>query len=334
MPKDKKPLERYRRIHELFSRARGREAGIKLQDLADKLGISLRQLSDDMNYMRENGAPFEYVPTLRAWRYEEGRDFTMIEDQLLSDEDVLNIRIAIETFNKINNNDKAFGDLPVIFRKIYRASRKWTEPESPHKYIYFDPLPAYAGGKYLSFFLKAIEKSHRVSFQYLAFHAQAPKTVIFDPWFLRHYDRRWYVGGFSHDPAEQFVRTFPLDRIVEQPVKSGYYHDKPPQNNAETYWKHIYGITVPKYGKLENVLMEFTAIQGKYFLSTPFFEPYHIVEQTPDKLIIQLEIIPNIDLLRKLASLGPDVRVLAPASLALELQELHKQAFERYMEPI
>ncbi len=330
MPKNNNPTARYRRIHEIFTRRRGGDSVVKLQDLAEMLGIGLRQLNDDIKYMREKGAPLEYVPALRGWRYAEGREFAMVDDQLLTDDDVLNIRMAIETFNKINNHEKAFGDLPGIFRKIYRASRKWTQSDTHQKYIYFDPLPRYDGGKHLKFMLKAIEESRRIEFQYMAFHAQEPKTVIFDPWFLRHYDRRWYVGGFSHDELEGFVRTFPLERIVGQPVHKGFFRDKPPLYNAETYWKNIYGITVPPGGQLEEVVLEFSPMQGKYFLSTPFFEPFELLEQTPQKIVVRLRLIINIDLIRKLGSLGADVRVLAPHALVQNMQDFFQSALERY----
>lgn len=328
MPKNNNSAKRYRRIHEIFSRRRGGDAVVKLQDLADTLGISLRQLNVDIKYLREEGAPLEYVPALRGWRYAEGRDFAMVDDQLLTDDDVLNIRIAIETFNKINNQEKVFGDLPGIFRKIYRASRKWTQPDTHQKYIYFDPLPRYDGGKHLKFFLTAIEESHRVEFQYLAFHAQAPKTVLFDPWFLRHYDRRWYVGGFSHDAQEGFVRTFPLERIVGEPVHNGYFHDKPPQYNAETYWKNIYGITVPPGGQVEAIVLELTPIQGRYFLSTPFFEPFELLEQTPQRVVVRFRLRVNIDLIRKIGSFGADARVLAPEWLVQHMREFFQKALQ------
>lgn len=330
MPKDKKPAERYRRIHEIFTRRSGPGSVIKLQDLADEIGISLRQLSDDMKYLREKGAPFEYVPALRGWRYEDGRNFAVIDDQLFSDEEVLNVRMAIELFNKINPQDKAVGSLPKIFRKIYQASRKWALPVEGQKHIYFDPLPYYRGGKHLAFFLKSIEDFRRVEFQYLAFHADTPKTVVFDPWFLRHYDRRWYVGGFSHDPTEGFVRTFPLERIEGTPQSVGWFHDKPPSYDAATYWQNIYGITVPQHGRVEEVVLEFTALQGKYFTSSPFFEPYTIVEDNSEKLIISLRLIPNPDLVQKLASLGSAIKVLSPLALAANMESYHRKALKRY----
>ena len=114
MPKDKKPIERYRRINEIFQRRRGERAVVKSEELAEALGISVRQLGEDMRVMREKGAPFEYVAADRGWRYKAGHDFTFVDNQMLSDEDVLNIRLAIETFNKINHAEQPTGRLPQI----------------------------------------------------------------------------------------------------------------------------------------------------------------------------------------------------------------------------
>lgn len=330
MPKDTLPTDRYRRIHDIFSRRRGQRSVVRLQDLAGQVGISLRQLNDDIKYMRDQGAPLEYVPALRGWRYKEGHDFIVLEDQLLNDEDVKSLRIAMETFNRINNGSKALGDLPEVFRRIYKASRKWTQPDSYQKAIYFDPLPHYEGAKHLTFFLKAIEESRRVEFHYLAFHADQPKIVVFDPWFLRHYDRRWYVGGFSHDPEEQFVRVFPLERIEDGPQVIGYCHDKPRDYDAGDYWKYIYGISVPKDGQIEPVVLAFTALQGKYFRSSPFFEPYAILESNAAQLVVRLEIIVNNELVQKLASYGKDVQVRAPEHLVRAMKRFLEAAREGY----
>jgi predicted DNA-binding transcriptional regulator YafY len=327
MPKTSKVDQRYRRIHDIFSRRRGSNTnGVKLIDLAEELDISLRQLSKDIKYMQDHGAPLEYVPALRAWRYKEGEDFVILEGQFLNGKELSILRIALETLNRINIHDKALGDLPEVFRKIYTASRNWTQPDSYKKTIYFDPPPQYDGSKHLTFFLKAIEESRRVVFGYRAFHAEQAKTVVFDPWFLRHYDHRWYVGGYSHDPSEQFVRVFPLERIEGVPENIGYCHDKPRDYNAETYWRHIYGISVPKDGKIETVLLEFTSLQGRYFLTSPFFEPFNMQESSSDHVVIQMNIIVNTELVRKLASFGDGVRVLQPASLATTMQRFFENA--------
>lgn len=331
MPKNKQPLARLQQINEIFQTRSSARAVVKAEALAEELGISLRQLRTDMEALRDKGAPLEYDAVLKGWRYTPGQYFAILDNIPLTGEDLASLRIAVETLAKVNHL-KSFQNLPEVFAKIHRAAKRWLGGGryTVGKSVYFDPLPRYDAGKHLPFFLEAIEASRRVEFQYQGYHAASPKNVVFDPWFLRHYDRRWYVGGFSHDPSEGFVRTFPLERIVGKPASIGYFHDKPPGYDAESYWRHIYGITVPRGGVLQEVVLQFSYLQGRYFLDTPFYEPYTVLEQTPDKLVVRLEVIPNIDLVRKLASLGADVRVLAPAGLAAEMQTFHQKALDVY----
>ena len=302
-------------------------AVVKSSELTEELGISLRQLRKDMNWLRSKDAPLEYVPTQYGWRYEPGHEFTLLDQLPLTSEDVLLLTVAFETLAKTGQL-RSMEEAKSAFGKIHRAVRKWVQPHAKAKPIYFDPLPHYEGSRHLTFFLGAIEERRTVRFDYQAYHAEQPKIVVFDPYFLRHYDRRWYVGGFS--PDEGFVRTFPLERIVGQPVPQGFFHDRPAQYDAGTYWQDIYGITVPPNGQIEEVLLEFIPLQGKYFLSTPFFEPFAVIENTPEKLVVRLKIIPNIDLVRKIASLGAAVRVLAPASLADELRRFFAASLRQY----
>lgn len=328
MPKSSTPLARLQQINNIFQTRSSAQAVIKAEALAEELGISLRQLRTDMEALRAKGAPLEYDAVLRGWRYTPGEYFTIVDNIPLTGEDLACLRIAVETLAKVNQL-KGFEQLPEVFGKIYRAAKKWlSSSQVVGKSVYFDPLPRYDGGKHLPFFLDAIDQSRRIEFEYQAFHTDKPKTVVFDPWFLRHYDRRWYAGGFSHDPDERFVRVFPLERIVGSPQNIGYCHNKP-EYDAASYWRHIYGITVPPGGQVEQVEVAFSAIQGKYFRSSPFFEPYEVLEDTPERLLVRFHLIVNIDLVRKLASFGANARVMKPASLADRMRQFFREAATR-----
>ena len=326
MPKHKNPTARYQLLNDIFTSRRGAKSVVTSKELTNRLGISLRQLRSDMEALREKGAPLEYVATERGWRYElDAPNFTLTDQIPLNSEEVLLLRLTIETMAKAGPI-QGLEQLSEIFEKIHRAVRSWVSPNALQKAIYFDPLPRYEGAKHLTFFLKVIEEFRRVEFQYQAFHADAPKTVIFDPWFLRHYDRRWYVGGFSHDPGEQFVRVFPLERITATPVAIGFFHDKPPAYNAESYWQHIYGISVPKDGKIEQVVLRFSPLQAKYFFSSPFFEPYTVLMSNEKGVYVKFDLIVNVDLVHKLASYGAEVQVIEPADLVESMKAFYQAA--------
>ena len=330
MPVNKNPFQRYQRINEILNRRGSAIGAVKMTELMADLGVSERQVNEDIRIMREEmNAPIEYDRRLRGWRY--ASEFDFIDSHLpISKKDILQIRLAIEMLGK-GGQIKHIKDLPGVLDKIRKAAKRWMSDKAPEKAIYFDPLPDYDGARHLDFFLDAIDQQRRTIFDYKGFQATAPKKVEFDPYFLRHYDRRWYVGGQSLDPDEQqFIRVFPLERIVGTPEHAGFYHNKPPQYNAETYWKNIYGITVPPTEKVESVVLRFSAVQGQYFLKTPFYEPFEIVEETPEYLTVALQLIPNIDLKQKLASLGPVVQVLAPEKLVKELKDWLRKALQQY----
>jgi predicted DNA-binding transcriptional regulator YafY len=330
MPINKHPLVRIQRLNELFLTLTSEKSVLKAEPLAEQLGISLRQLRTDMDVLRAKGAPLEYDPVLKGWRYTPGQYFTILDNIALTGEDLAVLRIAVETLAKVNNL-KGFEQLPQVFGKIHRAARKWLGKAGVGKAVYFDPLPHYDGGRHLPFFLESIDHHRRVSFQYRSFRPDDPgKELIFDPWFLRHYDRRWYVGGFSHDPAEQFIRVFPLERIEGTPQSIGYYHDKPADFDAESYWKHIYGITVPPDAPLEKIVLKFSPLQGQYFLSSPFVEPFQQLPSDSGEVLIELNLKINIDLIRKLASFGKEVCVMSPAQLITEMKQFHEAALHIY----
>lgn len=327
MPLDKNPSDRLFRLNEIFNGRFGANSAVSIKELEKKLGVGRSILFQDFDKLKALGAPLEYSPSLRGHRYTAV--FPYADRILFTPDELAHLRIGVELLSKIHHLE-GFQKLPAVFQKIRRAIRKWSLEEAPRKAIFFDPLPKYEGGRHLAFFLQAIENQWELTFDYHAFHAEKPKTVVFDPYFLRHYDRRWYVGGFSHDPSEGFVRTFPLERIVGTPVQTGYFHSKPKDYNPDDYWKNIYGITVPPGEVPEDVELWFSPDQGKYFLTTPFFSPYKVLNTTKEGIVVRLSLIPNIDLVRKLGSYGGEIKVLKPKKLAEQLKNFHQKGLEQY----
>lgn len=327
MARNSKAWQRYQRINDIFNLRKGSQVVVTTGELLNTLDIKLRQLRIDMKDMKEMGVPLEYIARERGWRYTRPFDFS--ESIPLSTEDIMQLRLAVATLAQVNQLP-GFENLTEVFEKIRRSVRRWVDQKATAKAIYFDPIPAYEGGVHLPFFLQAIETTRQVVFDYQPFHASGPRRCTFDPYFLRQHLQRWYVGGFSHDPKELFIRTYPLERITGQPEFSGRYFDKPVGFHPSDYWKYIIGINRPPDGKVESVVLEFSYLHGRYFLSNPFFSPYEVLENTPEKLVVKMELMIDIELIRRIAAYGKDVRVLAPASLSRKLQGFFQEALDKY----
>lgn len=319
--------ERYQRINHLFNLRKGNQAIVTTAELLDLLQISQRQLRMDMQKMREIGAPLEYIARERGWRYTEPFDFS--ESIPLTVEDLMQLRLATETLARANQIPN-FAGLKVVFEKIRQAVRRWVDQEATLHAVYFDPVPQQDYSELLAFFLMAIEEEKQVVFQYQSFSARTAKSCRFDPYFLRQHQQRWYVGGFSHDPAEQFIRTFPLDRIQEPYRLNGAYFERPPSFLAPDYWKQVVGIFRPPNPKIDRVILSFNYVQGCYFLSHPFFEPFQILEQTPDRLVITMDLIITIELIREILKMGSEVQVLEPPHLIEQIRGELRLALQQY----
>lgn len=323
MPRNSNAFERYQRINNLFNLRKGNQAVVTSVELMQSLGISERQLRTDMQKMKEIGAPLQYIAAERGWRYEYPFDFS--DSIPLSGEDIMKLHLAVATLNQVNQMPE-FKGLEDILDKIRRSVSRWVDQKATAKSLFFDALPTYEGTIHLPFFLQAIESNRQVVFEYQSFHASEPRSLVFDPYFLRQHNYRWYVGGFSHDPSEGFIRTFPLERITGEPLFNGCYFKKPDDFDPADYWRQIVGIFRPPGGKPEMITLEFSHLLGRYFLSSPFYEPYKILEESTERLIIQMEIIINIELVRKIASYGKDVRVITPVHFAERIRNFHLEA--------
>jgi predicted DNA-binding transcriptional regulator YafY len=327
MPTDKSPLDRLVEINRIFNERHTSAALVKTAELTAKFDISRRQLFNDFDALKAKGAPLLYIARERGYHYSE--PFLFSGDLALSTEEVDQLRMAVELLEQFSHLEY-FNHIKDLFEKIRRPVRRWTNRIGEQKIIFFSPHGAYQGGIHLDFFLKAIQNRHRVSFTYQPFHGGPSKELVFDPYFLREYDQRWYAGGFSHDPNELFIRVFPLERIAVSPKVVGYFHDKPADYDPRSYWRDIYGISRPPNATADEVVLSFSPEAGKYFKSKPFFEPYEVVEELETGLTVSLRIVVNNELIGKIVSLGARVRVLKPDHLIRAVCHFFKSGLDIY----
>ncbi len=323
--------ERYGHLNEIFNEHIGGVRVVKSEELCRRLHISLRQLRSDINYFKNTlRAPLAFDRRRNGWYYET--PFIFIDRLALSRDELHQLDLAIKMLTQEEGLAQRFGQLTAVAEKVRTASRKAGPSKKPEKVVFFAPQPDYLGAKYLPFFIEAIERDFKTAFDYRAYHEPEARRVIFDPFFIKQWDGRWYVGGQSHDPTElDFIRVYPLERIVGQPVQDGYCHNKPKGFSPEKYWENIYGITDPRENKtVETIRLRFSKFYKNYFLDAPFFEPFVATEEGAGTLLVEMRLKINWELRRKLASFGKDVTVLGPPRLVDDMRTFLSGALENY----
>lgn len=322
MSKNKNQLARFRRIHELLSLRKG--IVVHPDEFCHACDISRRTLDNDLAYMRDAyEAPIRWDKSRRGYFYEHPFDLTA--QIALNLEDVHRLHLAVETLAQLEHLD-GFKGLRGTVDKIRRGVSGWVRTSAAAQSIYFEPVP-YGGTGHLPVLLRAIEERRKVNFEYQSFRQEAPRLCELSPYCIRQYDQRWYVVGDS--PQYDYLKPFALERIIGKPVLSKSFFKIPADFDPVVFFQHIYGIHPAPQSEAREVVLRFSPLQARYFLSKPF-HPYELMAEGTGGVTLRLRVCINIELVRKIASLGAEVHVLAPADLQERIRQFHRDALAVY----
>ncbi len=193
-------------------------------------------------------------------------------------------------------------------------------------YLMFESHGELRGLKHLKPLLFAIKNRRRVSFLYEKYASDGLQKRHVEPYLLKEYQNRWYLVGISA-VAEDF-RIFGIDRIRQLEVSDQTFAADPGLKPHELF-RHTIGLTYTAH-PVQDVVLEFTRLQGKYVQSLPMHPSQQITDHSPDGLKVKLRISPNFEFRQKILMLGSQVRVLEPLWLAGEIREELRTSLGRY----
>lgn len=189
-------------------------------------------------------------------------------------------------------------------------------------YVVMERSGALQGLHHWGALLRAIEERREIDVRYQRFQRAQEKVIRLRPARLKEFRARWYVLG----PAEGYERpiSLGLDRIIAfQPT--GRRFPARERDAVEHHYDHIIGVDAAP-GKPCRVVLRFTALQGRYVKALPLHHSQRVLRDDPDGLVVELFVMPNIELKQELLALGSSVKVLQPASLAKAIRDEHRQA--------
>ncbi len=320
MSKNKNQLARFRRIHELLTLRKG--SVVAPDEFCRACDISRRTLDNDIAYMRDAfEAPILWDKSRRGYYYNQPFDLTA--QIALNLEDVYRLHLAVETLAQFEHME-GFSGLRETVEKIRRGVNGWVRSSAASSAIYFEPV-TYGGTEHLPLLLRAIEERRKVRFSYQSFRQESPRSCELSPYCIRQYDQRWYVVGDT--PQYDYLKPFALERIVGKPQLQPDFFEIPKDFDPIVFFQHIYGIHPAPLSEAQTVVLRFSRLQARYFLSKPFHS-YTLLEEDQTGATVQMNVCVNIELIRKLASLGAEVSVLAPEDLRVRMAQFHQDALE------
>lgn len=185
----------------------------------------------------------------------------------------------------------------------------------------------------------AIRAASVVCLEYKRFVDSESKDIILSPYFLKEYNRRWYIIGAAYDTGR--ILNFALDRIVSINVLPGYNYLLPPEDMSERF-EDIIGVSYYEGAEIHKIIFWVSDKSAPYVVTKPLHgsqinirgereESIRSKYKVPTGgLIFSIDCMENYELIRELCSFGGELKVLSPLTIVTSVKQRIMSLYEAY----
>lgn len=333
MPTNKNASYRYRVIdHCLQNSARTWTLEDLIEVISEKLeedfgitqGVSKRTVQNDINIMRSlypRGFEAPIICRDGCYFYEDPN--YSINTSPLNEKDVTNLQEAVDIFRQFKSIP-VFDEINAMILKL--EGKLATGEKGLRNIIQFEKNEFVKGIELIKSIYDHIKNLKVLRIDYQPFSSGEKLEMIIQPYLLKEYNNRWFLIGFNEELNK--MSHLALDRILRI-HKTGSCFSYPNDFDAEKYFKHTIGITIPENPESTLILLNFSPERAPYIITKPIHPSQKIIKNDKKGLTIQMKLIPNKEFMSLLLSFGPDVEIIEPQSLRREINEILKMAQEK-----
>ena len=271
--------------------------------------IKKRQLFDDIKFMESESGwaiSLERIREGRKTYYRYSDNNFSIRNKKISDNEIDTINSALMVLSRFNG-------LPQ-FEWINELSTKLKsqfELNDAPEVISFDHNEFLEGLEYLPNLYKSITEQYVLSIEYQAFYMDESENYIIHPYYLKQYNKRWFLFGLNHDNKQ--IYNIPLDRIksVKKINKVFIINET---IDFKEYFEDMIGVSRKSEDKPIKITLSFDKETAPYIITKPIHGSQKKIKYDDNELIIQIEVIQNYELRQLILSYGNSVKVLSPES--------------------
>lgn len=187
------------------------------------------------------------------------------------------------------------------------------------------------GTEHLQPLIYAIKNHLVTEFFYLKYDNSSPHIRKVEPYALKEFRGRWYLLAPEIDgkPEEWgMIKTWGLDRINNLEITRKNFNKKS-HIHIEDEFKNAFGIFSDRDKEVEEVILSFTPMGGRYNESFPLHESQETLIDNGEEFRIKLNVKLTYDFIMELLSQSEKMKVIAPLHLRDTLIGIHRKAIER-----
>lgn len=301
-------------------------AAIEKQDIK----VSKRSVETDLQSMRRDErlgymAPISYCRINHGYYYTDA-DYT-INNLPFNEEDVAAFAMVVESFQRFRGA-QVLNQVEGMFDKLNKVARqlKMKSTKQPYTPVLFEHVPYCKGIEHFDLLYKAILKQTPLLIRYKRFDHEIAREHTLHPYLLKEYRFRWCLLGYSETRKYKLIMA--LDRIERMvPVKTPFKPYK--GDEVQKYFDHTIGVTIAS-SAIKEIRLWCSVAQANYIRTQPLHATQQVISDDAEGMIITLHLIPNYELKQTLLALGPEVKVLEPASLRDEVKTMLEKSLLLY----
>lgn len=267
---------------------------LQMQDDNLQIGFSKRTLQRDIKEIRNVfGIDIEYSKSNKGYYISQ------------SETENMNFHRMMEAFDMFNSLNLAQDLKPFIHLEKRRPQ----------------------GTENLYGLLHAIKNILKIKFTYQKFWEEELSQRLVEPYALKEFKNRWYV--LAKDSKDNNIKSFALDRLTNLEITTQHYQ-YPANYSIEQNYRYCFGIISPNGLDPQDIILSFDPFQGKYIKSLPLHETQEVLLDNDQEVRIKLKLCLTHDLVMELRSLGDNMKVIDPKSLADQIKQAHEKAYRQY----
>jgi len=335
MPATKNALIRYKVLDKCF-----RNPGKRyfIEDLMEECELVLAEIDPDTNGISRKQIfnDIAFMESAEGWSIEldrprDGRrvyyryvDPTFsINNMPVNELELIQLKSAFQTLSQFRGMPQ-FDWMEELLAKL---QQDMLSPALRSPVMDFEHNPFLMGIHHLGTLFNAIVYQRVLLVSYQPFELPEPGDVVMHPYYLKQYNGRWFLFGYNPD-SDRSDWNLALDRIKN--IKES---DEPYIENQRIDWQEYFedmiGVTKPRPGHTEEVILHFRGRTGFYIQTKPLHGSQKSQWLDSDTLEVRLDVMINYELERLILSYADSVVVVKPMSLRERILQRLRHSIER-----
>lgn len=191
--------------------------------------------------------------------------------------------------------------------------------------IQFEDIPS--GHAFLTQIIEAMRKNKVTHITYQSFVRDTPSSFDIEPYFVKIFNRRWYV--IARSPFYDSVLTYALDRIHDIETTDRIFKMSD-DFNIDDYFEGCCGIISNKDIPIERVIIKTYAYARDYIATLPIHSSQKEIARDDESVTYEYHIRPTFDFLQSLWAQADQIEVLEPEGVREEMRDFAEKMLSYY----